>query len=64
VNQTSLFSSNLVKILKREVKIGDIVAVVSNYPPRGLHDTFHTAKAVIIEETECVISAFEHEQNT
>ena len=64
VNQTSMLISNLVEILKGEVKIGDIVAVVSNYTQRSLNDTFHIAKVVMIEETECVISVFERKQNT
>lgn len=56
VNQTSNLISKLVAILEGEVKIDDIVAVVSNYPQRGLNDTYHIAKVVMIEETGCVIS--------
>jgi hypothetical protein len=64
VNQTSRLISKLEVFLQGEVKIDDIVAVVSNYPQRGLNYTYHIAKVVMIEETGCVISVFERKQNT
>ena len=56
MNQTSRLISKLEVFLQGEVKIDDIVAVVSNYPQRGLNDTYHIAKVDMIEETGCVIS--------
>jgi hypothetical protein len=64
VNQTSMLISNLVTVLKGEVRSDDIVAVVSNYPQRGLNDTFHVAKVVTVDDTGCVISVFERKHNT
>ena len=64
MNQTSRLISKLEVFLQGEVKIDDIVAVVSNYPQRGLNDTYHIAKVDMIEETGCVISVFERKQNT